>query len=56
MTSSAVANDDDDQLFYTNVYLNEELRNKFHIKLDHRSDIFQNLNGAVGESYHFATQ
>jgi hypothetical protein len=56
VTSSAVANDDDDQLFYTNVYLNEELRNKFHIKLDHRSDIFQNLNGAVGESYHFATQ
>ena len=49
MTSSAVANDDDDQLFYTKAYLNEELRNKFQIKLDHRADIFQNLNGAVGE-------
>jgi hypothetical protein len=49
VTSSAVANDDDDQLFYTKVYLNEELRNKFHIKLDHLSDIFQNLNGAIGE-------
>jgi hypothetical protein len=51
VTSSAVANDDDDQLFFTRVYLNEELRNKFHIKLDHRSEIFQNLNGAIGELY-----
>jgi hypothetical protein len=49
VTSSAVANDNDDQLFYTKVYLNEELRNKLQIKLDHRADIFQNLNGAVGE-------
>jgi hypothetical protein len=49
VTSSAVANDDDDQLFYTKAYLNEELRNKVQIKLDHRADLFQNLNGAVGE-------
>jgi hypothetical protein len=49
VTSSVIANEDDDQLFYTKVYLTEELRNKFHIKLDHRADIFQNLNGAVGE-------
>jgi procollagen-lysine,2-oxoglutarate 5-dioxygenase len=49
VTSSAVANDEDDQLFYTKAYLNEELRNKLHIKLDHRADIFQNLNGAVGK-------
>lgn len=49
VTSSAVANDDDDQLFYTRLYLNEELRNKFRIKLDHRSDIFQNLNGAIAD-------
>jgi hypothetical protein len=56
VTSSAVSNDDDDQLFYTKVFLNEELRNKFQIKLDHRADIFQNLNGAVGElSYPFKT-
>ncbi|GFG29485.1 hypothetical protein Cfor_05047, partial [Coptotermes formosanus] len=49
VTSSVVTNDDDDQLFYTKVYLNEELRNKFQIKLDHRADIFQNLNGAVAD-------
>jgi hypothetical protein len=55
VTSSAVANDDDDQLFYTRVYLNEELRDKFRIKLDHRSDIFQNLNGAIGEPCLFVT-
>jgi hypothetical protein len=53
VTSSAVANEDDDQLFYTEVYLNEELRNKLCIKLDHRADIFQNLNGAVGEPCFF---
>jgi hypothetical protein len=52
VTSSAVANDDDDQLFYTKAYLNEELRNKLHIKLDHRADIFQNLNGAVGKLFY----
>lgn len=39
----------DDQLFYTTVYLNDELRVQHKIKLDHKSDIFQNLNGAVGE-------
>ncbi|XP_021914399.1 procollagen-lysine,2-oxoglutarate 5-dioxygenase 1 isoform X2 [Zootermopsis nevadensis] len=49
VASSVVANEDDDQLFYTKVYLNEELRNKFRIKLDHRADIFQNLNGAVAD-------
>ncbi|XP_069690681.1 procollagen-lysine,2-oxoglutarate 5-dioxygenase 1 isoform X2 [Periplaneta americana] len=49
VTSSDVANDDDDQLFYTKVYLNEELRNKFRIKLDHKAEIFQNLNGAIAD-------
>jgi hypothetical protein len=53
VTSSVVGNEDDDQLFYTKVYLNEELRNKFRIKLDHRADIFQNLNGAVGKRCSF---
>ncbi|PSN33660.1 Procollagen-lysine [Blattella germanica] len=49
VTSSEVKDEDDDQLFYTKLYLNEEMRNKFRMKLDHRSDIFQNLNGAVGD-------
>ncbi|XP_075705409.1 multifunctional procollagen lysine hydroxylase and glycosyltransferase LH3 [Rhinoderma darwinii] len=41
--------DDDDQLFYTKVYLDEEFREKFSIGLDHKSKIFQNLNGAIDE-------
>ncbi|XP_068611873.1 multifunctional procollagen lysine hydroxylase and glycosyltransferase LH3-like [Brachionichthys hirsutus] len=41
--------DDDDQLFYTKVYLDKTKRTKFNMTLDHRSQIFQNLNGAVDE-------
>ncbi|KAM9414370.1 multifunctional procollagen lysine hydroxylase and glycosyltransferase LH3 [Pholidichthys leucotaenia] len=39
----------DDQLFYTKIYLDKEQRTKFNMTLDHRSRIFQNLNGAVDE-------
>lgn len=39
----------DDQLFFTKAYLDEEFRNKLQIKLDHQSEIFQNINGASGE-------
>ncbi|XP_014472797.1 PREDICTED: procollagen-lysine,2-oxoglutarate 5-dioxygenase 3 [Dinoponera quadriceps] len=39
----------DDQLFYTTVYLNDELRARHRIKLDHKSEIFQNLFGAVAD-------
>lgn len=57
---------DDDQLYLTKVYLDEALRNKLSIKLDHTSEIFQNLNGAIeqvmlqvdpdsGESYIYNT-
>lgn len=49
ITSSEIAETDDDQLFYTKIYLNEELRKKWGIKLDHRAEIFQNLNGATGD-------
>ncbi|EHB01682.1 Procollagen-lysine,2-oxoglutarate 5-dioxygenase 3 [Heterocephalus glaber] len=41
--------DDDDQLFYTRLYLDPGLREKFSLNLDHKSRIFQNLNGALGE-------
>ncbi|XP_058038161.1 multifunctional procollagen lysine hydroxylase and glycosyltransferase LH3 [Ahaetulla prasina] len=41
--------DDDDQLFYTRVYLDPALREKYGITLDHTSKIFQNLNGAIEE-------
>jgi len=44
-----IADNDDDQLYYTQIFLNEELREKHKIKLDTFSTIFQNLNGAVDE-------
>ncbi|XP_053565984.1 procollagen-lysine,2-oxoglutarate 5-dioxygenase 2 isoform X2 [Bombina bombina] len=40
---------DDDQLFYTKVYINPLQRERINITLDHKSNIFQNLNGAVDE-------
>ncbi|KAM7004194.1 multifunctional procollagen lysine hydroxylase and glycosyltransferase LH3-like, partial [Passerculus sandwichensis] len=41
--------DDDDQLFYTQLYLDRELREQLGLGLDHHSRIFQNLNGALDE-------
>lgn len=49
LDTAQIKNEDDDQLFYTNVYLNEELRTRHNIKLDHKSEIFQNLYSAVGK-------
>uniref|UniRef100_A0AAY5EQF1 procollagen-lysine 5-dioxygenase n=1 Tax=Electrophorus electricus TaxID=8005 RepID=A0AAY5EQF1_ELEEL len=40
---------DDDQPFYTRIYLDQEQRTKFNMTLDHKSRIFQNLNGAIEE-------
>uniref|UniRef100_A0A8C1BCX5 procollagen-lysine 5-dioxygenase n=1 Tax=Cyprinus carpio carpio TaxID=630221 RepID=A0A8C1BCX5_CYPCA len=40
---------DDDQLFYTKVYVDPLQREKLNMTLDHKCEIFQNLNGAVGE-------
>lgn len=48
LNSQPVKDTEDDQLFYTNVYLNEKLRVDNKIKLDHKSNLFQNLNGNVG--------
>ncbi|CAG0886727.1 unnamed protein product [Darwinula stevensoni] len=45
----SLKDDDDDQLFYTLIYLDEKKRAKYGMKLDHQSHIFQNLNGALGE-------
>jgi procollagen-lysine,2-oxoglutarate 5-dioxygenase, invertebrate len=44
-----VKDTEDDQLYYTNVYLDEKMRVDNKIKLDHKSNIFQNLNGNVGK-------
>lgn len=40
---------DDDQLYYTRVFLDEAVRAKHKIKLDHKSKVFQNLNGATSK-------
>ncbi|TMS40194.1 hypothetical protein L596_006603 [Steinernema carpocapsae] len=37
---------DDDQLFFTNLYLDEKVRTDLNVALDSISFIFQNLNGA----------
>ncbi|XP_028049149.1 procollagen-lysine,2-oxoglutarate 5-dioxygenase isoform X2 [Monomorium pharaonis] len=49
LDTAPIKDEDDDQLFYTTVYLNDELRVRHKIKLDHKSEIFQNLYGAVAD-------
>ena len=49
ITSSKVQDDDDDQLFYTKLFLNMPTREKYRMRLDLDSLIFQNLNGALDE-------
>ncbi|KAK0393083.1 hypothetical protein QR680_000047 [Steinernema hermaphroditum] len=44
-----VKDTDDDQLFFTNLYLDEKTRNDLRISLDSMSHIFQNLNGAADD-------
>ncbi|KAH9412854.1 Procollagen-lysine,2-oxoglutarate 5-dioxygenase 1 [Dermatophagoides pteronyssinus] len=41
--------DDDDQLFYTKIYLEQKYRKHFGIRLDLNSYLFQNLNGEIGD-------
>ncbi|XP_028923971.1 procollagen-lysine,2-oxoglutarate 5-dioxygenase 2 isoform X2 [Ornithorhynchus anatinus] len=40
---------DDDQLFYTKIYIDSIKRKAINITLDHKCRIFQNLNGAIDE-------
>lgn len=49
MLQAPVKDKDDDQLYYTKAFLDEALREKLKIKLDHKSEIFQNLNGASAD-------
>lgn len=49
LNSAEVGDQEDDQLFYTQAYLNEKLRDENKIQLDHKSDMFQNLNGNIGD-------
>ena len=49
MARTDIKDDDDDQLYYTHIYLDPVLREKWQIKLDHYAVIFQNMNGAKEE-------
>ncbi|CAH8641938.1 unnamed protein product [Heterobilharzia americana] len=44
-----IKDDDDDQLYYTNIFLDSTLRELYDIQLDKTSRIFQNLNGAFSD-------
>lgn len=46
LNNNDIKDTDDDQLYYTKIFLNQ---NDHGIRLDHRSHIFQNLNGAEDE-------
>lgn len=49
LSYSAVPDEGDDQAYYTSIFLDRSLRGKWNMKLDTRSEIFQNLNGALGD-------
>lgn len=49
LVSAKIQDHEDDQLFYTVAFLNEKLRDDNQIKLDHKSNLFQNLNGNIGK-------
>ncbi|XP_052759652.1 multifunctional procollagen lysine hydroxylase and glycosyltransferase LH3-like isoform X2 [Mya arenaria] len=49
ISHTAVDNTDDDQLYYTNIFLDKTLREKWSIKLDKKSELFINLHGALGD-------
>lgn len=44
-----IQNKEDDQLYYTEIFLDTGLREKWNIKLDKKSEIFMNLHGALGD-------
>ncbi|KRY21174.1 Procollagen-lysine,2-oxoglutarate 5-dioxygenase [Trichinella patagoniensis] len=49
ITERSLRDDDDDQLYYTHIFLDPALREKHKIKLDSTSAVFQNLHGAVDD-------
>lgn len=49
LESANIKDTEDDQLFYTTAFLDKKLRDENQIKLDHKSVLFQNLNGNVGD-------
>uniref|UniRef100_A0A2C9JTG6 procollagen-lysine 5-dioxygenase n=1 Tax=Biomphalaria glabrata TaxID=6526 RepID=A0A2C9JTG6_BIOGL len=49
VSHQTIADDEDDQLYYTKIYINRALRHEWNMKLDTKAEIFQNLNWALGE-------
>ncbi|XP_059152546.1 procollagen-lysine,2-oxoglutarate 5-dioxygenase 1-like isoform X2 [Physella acuta] len=49
LSNQPISDQDDDQLYYTLIYLNRAYRHEWNIKLDTKAEIFQNLNFALGE-------
>ncbi|CAF0971601.1 unnamed protein product [Didymodactylos carnosus] len=49
ITSQTINDDEDNQLFYTKIFLNEFTRSKWSVFLDSGAEIFLNLNGSVAE-------
>lgn len=49
LKSKEIENKDDDQLYFTKLFLDESTRDELKIKLDTKSSIFHNLNGATAE-------
>ncbi|VDK56618.1 unnamed protein product [Cylicostephanus goldi] len=49
ITLREVKDDEDDQLYYTKIYLDVDLRDELQIGLDSASRIFQNLNGVTDD-------
>lgn len=49
ITSKEIKNKDDDQLFYTHLFLDKTLRDKYIMKLDTKAVIFQNLFDTIDD-------
>lgn len=48
LSTNEIENTEDDQLYYTKIFLDADLRKSLKIKLDTQAKLFQNLNGVIG--------
>lgn len=49
VANHAIDDVEDDQLYYTKIFLDEQKRDDLKLKLDNKAEIFMNLNGAQDE-------
>ncbi|KAL7632452.1 UNVERIFIED_CONTAM: hypothetical protein RMT77_017228 [Armadillidium vulgare] len=47
LSTNEIENTEDDQLYYTKIFLDADLRKSLKIKLDTQAKLFQNLNGVI---------